>query len=134
VAGMVSRTFAPRSVERNELYQMRGVRVDWQMMLVIGLGLGALLSALLSGAFRPHWVPDVWRATFGADPALRLPIAFLGGIVVIFGARWAGGCTSGHGITGAAQMTVSGWLAAIFFFIGGILTALLLYGPEAMVR
>lgn len=134
LAGLLSRLFAPRAVEGNELYRSTGVRVDWQMMLVIGLGLGALLSALLGGGFRPHWVPDMWRATFGGDPALRLPIAFLGGLLVIFGARWAGGCTSGHGISGAAQMTVAGWLSAICFFSAGIATAIALYGPETMVR
>lgn len=134
VAGLVNRLFAPRSVEGNELYRSTGVRVDWQMMLVIGLGLGALLSALPAGVFRPHWVPDMWRAAFGGDLALRLPISFLGGVLAVFGARWAGGCTSGHGITGAAQMTVAGWLSAICFFVAGIATAIALYGPEAMVR
>jgi len=45
-----------------------------------------------------------------------------------FGARWAGGCTSGHGISGTLQLAASGWLAAICFFIGGIFAAVMLYG------
>ena len=40
-----------------------------------------------------------------------------------FGARWAGGCTSGHGISGTMQMAVSSWVAAVCFFVGGIAVA-----------
>jgi uncharacterized membrane protein YedE/YeeE len=45
-----------------------------------------------------------------------------------FGARWAGGCTSGHGISGVLQLAVSGLISAACFFAGGIATAFLLYG------
>jgi hypothetical protein len=43
------------------------------------------------------------------------------------GARWAGGCTSGHGISGTLQLAVSSWLAAAAFFAGGIITAIFLF-------
>jgi uncharacterized membrane protein YedE/YeeE len=43
------------------------------------------------------------------------------------GSRWAGGCTSGHGISGALQLAVSSWIAMIGMFGGGILAALFLY-------
>jgi uncharacterized membrane protein YedE/YeeE len=62
------------------------------------------------------------------DPALRLAIALLGGILLGLGARWAGGCTSGHGISGTLQLALSSWVAAICFFAGGILVAGLMYG------
>ncbi|HAE43594.1 MAG TPA: hypothetical protein DCG34_11870, partial [Clostridiales bacterium] len=41
---------------------------------------------------------------------------------------WAGGCTSGHGISGTSQLSILSWVASIFFFIGGIVTAFLIYG------
>jgi uncharacterized membrane protein YedE/YeeE len=44
-----------------------------------------------------------------------------------FGSRWAGGCTSGHGISGTLQLAVSSWLAALFFFVGGIASATLIF-------
>jgi uncharacterized membrane protein YedE/YeeE len=44
------------------------------------------------------------------------------------GARWAGGCTSGHGISGTLQLSLASWVAAICFFAGGILAAGLMYG------
>jgi hypothetical protein len=43
------------------------------------------------------------------------------------GARWAGGCTSGHGISGTLQLNVGSWLAAMCFFIGGIATAMIIF-------
>ena len=47
------------------------------------------------------------------------------------GARWGSGCTSGHGISGTAQLAVSGWIAAVCFFAGGILTAVLIFNVFA---
>jgi uncharacterized membrane protein YedE/YeeE len=44
------------------------------------------------------------------------------------GARWAGGCTSGHGISGSLQLSVASWVAVFCFFAGGIATAMLLFG------
>jgi hypothetical protein len=43
------------------------------------------------------------------------------------GARWAGGCTSGHGISGTLQLAVSSWVAVVCFFIGGVGTAMLIF-------
>jgi uncharacterized membrane protein YedE/YeeE len=53
--------------------------------------------------------------------------AFCGGIILGFGARWAGGCTSGHGISGTLQLAVSGWLAVVAFFASGGLVAYITY-------
>jgi uncharacterized membrane protein YedE/YeeE len=48
----------------------------------------------------------------------------------MFGARLAGGCTSGHGISGSLQLALSGWVFFASVFVSGILTALLLFGKE----
>ncbi len=102
-------------------------RPDWFLMLVIGLVCGAFGAAWLSGDLHFVWVPAVWQAQFGAVTGLRLVAAFAGGICIGLGARWAGGCTSGHGISGTIQLVVSSWLAVACFFAGGIITARLLY-------
>ncbi|HRW83699.1 MAG TPA: YeeE/YedE thiosulfate transporter family protein, partial [Methanothrix sp.] len=78
--------------------------------------------------FRPEMVPALWRERFGSDPFLRIAVAFAGGVLLGLGARWAGGCTSGHGISGTTQLAASSWLAVICFFIGGIATAMILFG------
>ena len=49
------------------------------------------------------------------------------GVLLGFGARWAGGCTSGHGISGTMQLAVSSWISAICLFVGGIVMAQLLF-------
>jgi len=48
-------------------------------------------------------------------------------VLMAVGSRLAGGCTSGHGISGTLQLNAGSWLAVIFMFIGGIATAMLLY-------
>ncbi len=126
-AGMIEKVFRGDRVHERPYYREFPPRVDWGIMLVIGLFLGALASALLSNSFSLNWVPSHWASRFGADPALRWGGALVGGVLLGFGARWANGCTSGHGISGTLQLTVSSWLAAACFFIGGIAVAMWLY-------
>ena len=87
----------------------------------------ALISAVISNDFTWQWLPPVWSASFGDALWSRLLVSLLGGLFLGFGARWADGCTSGHGISGTMQLAVSGWVSAICFFIGGILVAQVLY-------
>lgn len=53
-------------------------------------------------------------------------VAFVGGFLVLVGARLAGGCTTGHVLSGMTQLSVSGFLFAFTMFVGGIPVALLL--------
>ncbi len=127
IAGMIEKLFRGKRVEKKLYYQEVRPEIDWQMMLVIGVVVGALIASLLSGDFNLQWIPSVWRVNFGDNMALRLVIGFAGGILLGFGSRWADGCTSGHGISGTMQLAVSSWISAICFFIGGILMAQLLF-------
>ena len=126
-SGMIEKLFVGKKVERKPYYQKIGLSVDWQWMLVVGIIIGSLIAALLSGDFRWQWVPALWAAAFGDNPLLRVIVALVGGVCIGFGARWAGGCTSGHGISGTLQLAVSSWISAICFFIGGILTAHIIF-------
>jgi uncharacterized membrane protein YedE/YeeE len=105
--------------------------VDWQFMLVLGLFLGAFLAARLSGSFKPSLVPDLFAARFGPGTARRWGVGLLGGVLLGFGARMADGCTSGHTLSGAAQLALSGWVSTLGFFAGGIALALILYGRRS---
>jgi len=127
-SGMLEQIVRGRSKVRDMAYYRQFVpEIDWEWMLVLGIVIGAFTSAWLSGEFRLEWVPSLWAATFGPDPLPRLVTAFFGGIIIGFGARWAGGCTSGHGISGTLQLAASGWLAVVAFFASGALTAFLKY-------
>ena len=126
-SGMIERLFLGEKVALKPYYQKIGLAVDWQWMLVVGIIIGSLISALLSGDFRWQWVPSLWAAAFGDNVVLRVIVALAGGVFIGFGARWAGGCTSGHAISGTLQLAVSSWISALCFFIGGILTAHIIF-------
>lgn len=99
----------------------------WQVALVVGIALGALVSASLSGTRRRGAVSPIWRRALGtASPAARFALAFAGGFLMLLGARLADGCTSGHGISGMAQLALSSFIAVGAMFAGGIATAALL--------
>lgn len=132
-AGMMESWLAPERVAQNSYFSkylepgMSGI--DWQWMFVVGILLGALIAAVTSGSFRWQALPDTWQARFGTGSKLsRALTAFIGGAILIFGARMAGGCPSGHGLSGVMQLSVSGFIALICFFAGGLITARLLYG------
>lgn len=75
--------------------------------------------------------PRVWRANFGNTPWRRYLTAFGAGILVLYGARLAGGCTSGHMMSGMMQTAVSGYIFAAGAFAAAIPTAMFLYRKEA---
>jgi uncharacterized membrane protein YedE/YeeE len=126
-SGMIEKLAAGEAVAQKPYYKKFIPAIDWEWMLVAGVAVGAFLSAMISGTLRIELVPALWEDTFGTAVSFRFCAAFIGGVLVAFGARWAGGCTSGHGISGTMQLAVSSWIAALCFFAGGIATALLLY-------
>lgn len=67
------------------------------------------------------------KAALVSAVAPRAMAAFVGGIIAMFGARLADGCPSGHGLSGGLQLAVSGYIALACFFIGGLISANLLY-------
>lgn len=132
-AGMLERLVNPERVAQNSYFakylETGALGIDWQWMFVIGILLGALIASVTSGSFRLQAVPDMWQRRFGVKTGLgRLLTSFIGGAILLFGARLAGGCPSGHGLSGVMQLAVSGLVALICFFAGGMLVARLLYG------
>jgi uncharacterized membrane protein YedE/YeeE len=114
----------------------------WNLVFVLGMGIGGFLAVALFGEpdTGAH-ISDATRADLaglgvpnpaGIVPAelfswdaLLTPAGFLlivaGGFLVGFGARYAGGCTSGHAISGLATFQRSSLAAVFGFFIGGLL-------------
>lgn len=125
--GMLEKIFAPDRVANMPYFIKEAPVIDWQWMFVVGIAVGAFLSAISSGSFRFQAVPDMWQNEFGTSVAPRAVIAFIGGILAMFGARLADGCPSGHGLSGSLQLAVSGFIALACFFIGGLITANWLY-------
>jgi uncharacterized membrane protein YedE/YeeE len=122
-SGMIARLFRGSRVLEQPYYKIFPPVIDWEWMFVIGIIIGAFVSAYLSGIFHIEWVPVKWAGAFGPSPIVRWIGALTGGILIGVGSRWAGGCTSGHGISGTLQLAVSSWLAVTCFFVGGMATA-----------
>jgi uncharacterized protein len=126
-SGMLERLFRGKKTLQKPYYKKFVPEIDWEWMLVAGVFLGAFLSASFSGDFRLQWVPAAWAQSAGESSSVRWLVALLGGVVMGFGARWAGGCTSGHGISGTLQLALSSWIATLCFFVGGVASAMLIF-------
>lgn len=131
-----------------ELFRYDWRRVGgWNLMFALGIVLGGLLAGTLLANPEPLAVAASTRADLeglgvtvdGAYvPAGLFSLAGLltvkglllmvgGGFLIGFGTRWAAGCTSGHAITGLANLQLPSLIAVIGFFAGGLaMTHLLL--------
>jgi hypothetical protein len=126
-SGMIEKIFGSEAVANNVYYMSKGVQFDWQFLFVIGIFLGSLIGSLSSKTFAWQPVPDMWKNRHGPGVGKRAVVAFVGGIVAMYGARLAGGCPSGHGLSGLIQLSVSGFIAAACFFGAGVLMAAIVY-------
>jgi len=127
-AGMIEQSFAPERVSALAYFVKEVPKIDWQWMFVLGIFFGSLVSAFTSRSFQWKAVPDMWSEHFGTSVPKRAFVAFLGGVIAIFGARLADGCPSGHGLSGSLQLAVSGLIALVCFFVGGMIMTRILYG------
>ncbi|TKB91914.1 MAG: hypothetical protein E8D41_10645 [Nitrospira sp.] len=99
----------------------------YEFFFVLGIPLGALAATMATARFRTRVVPIEWRRRFGSNPGRRLVWSFVGGFLLLFGARFGGGCTSGHMISGISQLAISSFVFSAALFISGIVTARVLY-------
>lgn len=89
--GMVENLFIPQHVANAPYFVKEKPMIDWQWMEVLGILIGAFLAAKLSGEFKSKFVPPLWEKRFGPDGFKRWLVAFIGGVVLMFGARMADG-------------------------------------------
>ena len=135
---IVLHSAAPAVAESNEYLNKYGNKEDWSIgygwMLVFGMFLGSGISAMITRRFRQRKnpaLPAMWAEQFGEQKSKRLRQAFIGGVLLLFGARLAGGCTSGHMISGISQLTVGSFVFGASIFASGILTARMLYNKRS---
>ncbi len=76
---------------------------SWRVWLFAGFIAGAFVASLLRGGF----APNLDYGTLGTDLPLVaiIPLLIVAGFVMGFGARWSGGCTSGHGLRGCSSLS-----------------------------
>jgi uncharacterized membrane protein YedE/YeeE len=132
---MVAHKVAPEFAESNEYLAKYGEKSDWGIgygwMLFLGMLVGGAVSHLILRKRQPDAdkgsMPPMWVARFGESHAKRYAAAFLGGVLLLFGARLAGGCTSGHMISGISQLAVGSFIFGVMTFGSAILMAKFLY-------
>ncbi|MEH6638290.1 MAG: YeeE/YedE thiosulfate transporter family protein [Porticoccaceae bacterium] len=131
----VIHTVAPEFAEENAYLAKYGVKEGWGVgygwLLVIGMFVGGGIASMLSRKQQPEQdkgsMPPMWKERFGDSMSKRYMAAFGGGVLLLFGARLAGGCTSGHMISGVPQLAVSSFIFAVTGFGAAILMAKFLY-------
>lgn len=99
---------------------------NWQLLFHFGIIIGAFVSAYFSKTFKIVKVPSLWASFNGTSVKKRNLWAVIGGIIAIIGARLAGGCPSGHGLSGMAQLSISAFIALPMFFLGGVISSRLM--------
>jgi uncharacterized protein len=113
----------------------------WNLLVFAGIAIGGFVGGVLLANPEPLAVAEPTSRALAAqglavDGALAPAVLFswsslftlpgfvvmvLGGFLIGFGARWAGGCTSGHAIMGLSEVQWPSLLAVVGFFVGGLL-------------
>lgn len=128
-AAAVSAVAGPQAATANAYWRKIGTALSPEWVFVVGMIIGGFAASTLSGTRRREDVPAVWRERFGgARTGLRFGAAFAGGFLLLFGARLAGGCTSGHIVSGTSQLALSGMVFAAAVFAAGVPFARAIYG------
>jgi hypothetical protein len=99
----------------------------WELIFLAGAFLSGIVVSLLRKDFKIQLIHSGWAKTEGNSPMKRVVWAFIGGFILLFGARMAGGCTSGHVISGGMQVAVSSLLFGAFVFAGLLFTGKFFY-------
>ena len=102
--------------------------ITWAVLSLLGVFLGGLASALLSGTFKWRKLPDKqWVEMFGTSVAKRWIIVFLAAALLEYAAGIAGGCTSGLAISGGVVLAPASFIFIAGMFASGIVTAMVIY-------
>jgi uncharacterized membrane protein YedE/YeeE len=98
------------------ILNIEGQVVNWIAAMVLGIVVGAFIAALIAGEFK-----------FRFPKPLMIGQAFLGGLIMGYGAVTSGGCNVTHILSGIPQLSLGSFLAAISIALGAWATAYLLF-------
>ena len=99
-------------------------------IFVIAMFAGGFLASKMGGPRvenEEKWIPKVWEENLGSSWPKRMAGAFISGFFILFGARMAGGCTSGHMMSGMMQTSLSGYLFAAGVFAVAVPVAIIVF-------
>ncbi len=125
LSGYVGRWFTPEGVYWKYVVT---TGLTWEVLLTLGMFLGALVSAVAGRQFAIRTMPDTqWKEVFGPSVAKRWLLVFIGTALIEYAAGVAGGCTAGLAVSGGAVFAPGAFLFIVGMFAGGIPIALWLY-------
>lgn len=99
----------------------------WRLAFLGGLVIGGAVSAAQGNGWHTTWALGAFDQFIGWGNGGKIAWMFVGGVFIGFGTRLAGGCTSGHGIFGLANLELSSLATAMSYMAGGIITTNLIY-------
>ena len=100
---------------------------QWELIFLTGSFFSGLVLSVIRKDFKLVLIHQNWKKYKGDSKYKRIIWSFVGGFLIIIGARMAGGCTSGHIISGGMQLAASSLLFAFFVFTGLLVTGRLFY-------
>jgi hypothetical protein len=90
-SGMIEKIIGPERVAQMSYFIKEVPQIDWQWMFVVGILIGSFIASTTSGTFLWKGIPDMWEKRFGPSKLKRGMVAFVGGVIAMFGARLADG-------------------------------------------
>lgn len=102
----------------------------WEVAFLAGAILAGFLLSLIQKEFKFRLIHENWVEYKNNSTSSRIFWSLIGGFLVIFGARMAGGCTSGHVLSGGMQLALSSLVFAMFVFLSLLFTGRIFYGKE----
>jgi uncharacterized protein len=107
----------------------RSLAFDWRGWFFVGLVVGGAAFSIARGSPGFHgygWLTDTF--TSGAGRVVIAVILLVAGVLIGFGAKAAGGCTSGNGLTGTSLLSRAAWVATATFFGTAIVVSFAIKG------
>ena len=129
IAGLIGQAVAPEAFDNVYFNYVMPPGITWGVVLMVGVFFGGMLGAKSSGTWKWRMVSDEqWKQLVGNQWWKRWLVAFVGAIILEYGAGIAGGCTSGLAISGGMLLAPAAFLFIAGMFASGIVTAWIIYG------
>ena len=101
---------------------------SWEGVMLFGMLVGSFLnSVFITKSFKVTTLPHGWKKYKNSSVFSRMAWSFISGFFLIIGARMAGGCTSGHFLSGMSQLALSSMIFGTVVLISLILTGRYFY-------
>ena len=100
---------------------------NWELLFLTGAFISGIVLSVMRKEFKLKVIHENWARYKSNSISKRLTWSFIGGFILIIGARMAGGCTSGHILSGGMQLSISSLLFACFVFGGLLITGKYFY-------